>query len=214
MVKLGGCFGLFAELLGRPSKGLLKNGPFKKVAVMWRTNLEELSSELMASQISSPVSSLSFTPVAGVVGSAVPVSLLEDSFFDILEPDILAPDGRESAEAKAYNGERRLMAAILVDGVEAYLRYHLEGAIVDPEVSAEEIVSWVEDDSADYVFGFDTVCNALGINPRYLRTGLHRFVKAVNQRRADAANHDTASGGPAPRVFSGWKKIRRPRKRE
>lgn len=179
---------------------------------MGRTNLEDLSSELMASQISSPVSS--FSPVAGAVGSAVPISLLEDSLFDILEPDILAPDGRESAEAKTHNGERRLMAAILVDGVEAYLRYHLEGALVDPEVSGEEIVAWVDDDSADYVFGFDTVCNALGIDPRYLRSGLHRFVKAVLERRAIAENRMLEVAGSAPAVFSSWKKIRRPRKRE
>ena len=186
---------------------------------MRRINLEDFSSELMANQFFSPEISRGVSPVspqfsptaAGVVGGG-PVSFLDDSFFDILEPDILAPDGREAAEAKAYNGERRLMAAILVDGVEAYLRYHLEGVVGDPEVTAEELVSWVDDESADYVFGFDTVCYALGINPKYLRSGLRRFVGAVSKRRAAEIN--SANTGPAPQVFTGWKKIRRPRKRE
>jgi len=81
--------------------------------------------------------------------------------------------------------EKRLMAALLSDGVEMYLaecRSGTRGIARD----------WVERSDGSYVFGFDSVCEALEIDPEYLRAGLLRLTEGSHSH--------------------GWKKIRRPRK--
>lgn len=86
--------------------------------------------------------------------------------------------------------EKRLMAALLSDGVEMYLsecKSGIRGLARD----------WVERSEGDYVFGFDSVCEALEIDPEYLRAGLIRFSEG---RLSDGS------------IQREWKKIRRPRK--
>ena len=126
---------------------------------------------------------------------------LSDSYSSVFEPDVVLP-GQFFAglESGLRGGERRLMAAVLSDGIEAYIAQcaSLRALAVEAESDAWE---WVHTRDYSYVFSFDNVCESLGINADYLRLGLTRYVEAIRQRRA--------SGQP---VGSIWKKIRRPRK--
>ncbi|MCB0358213.1 MAG: hypothetical protein KDD44_01205 [Bdellovibrionales bacterium] len=119
----------------------------------------------------------------------------------LFEPDVVLPSQFNQGRDEGINGgERKLMAALLSDGIEAYISL----ATTDmrrPSPKWIEVRDWVEDSDNSYIFSFDVVCECLGIDPSYLRLGLRRYVEHVKVERA---------AGRAPRLV--WKKIRRPRK--
>ena len=125
------------------------------------------------------------------------LSIARDTSGSLLEPDVLIPSSfRRSKEPGLDEGERRLMTAILSDGVEAYISQMTgtRSRLLSGKIDAK---AWVEVENQDYVFSFDNVCESLGLNPKYLRAGLRRYVEAANKEGKG----------------SGWRKIRRPRKR-
>ncbi|MCA9525985.1 MAG: hypothetical protein KC549_06770 [Myxococcales bacterium] len=93
-------------------------------------------------------------------------------------------------------GIRKLMSAILLDGVEAYVNAKLS-PIRDKE-EYEEACHWVEESDPAYIFSFASVCEGIGIDAHYLKLGLDRY---IDSRKAAGK-----SGGKAA-----WKKIRRQR---
>jgi hypothetical protein len=71
----------------------------------------------------------------------------------------------------ARGPERALLSALLFDGLMAYIAY----ASTDRATARsryKEAYTWVHTKGFDYVFSFDSVCEALGINPDSLRYGL------------------------------------------
>lgn len=120
-----------------------------------------------------------------------------DDVASIFEPDVVLPSQFYSSDGIGLlGGERRLMAAILSDGIEAYL---LSCGTAPSESRRDDARDWVETKDPGYVFSFDSVCACLGIDPDYLRMGLTRYIRLEKAKRE--------SGGD-----SHWKKIRRPRK--
>ena len=124
-----------------------------------------------------------------------------DSYGGLFEPDVVLPSQYFSGDDEGLRGgERKLMAALLSDGIEAYVAQctATSSSLTSGKIDARE---WVETCDENYVFSFDNVCECLGIDPEYLRLGLARYVSSVERQRA--------GGDSAKRV---WKKIRRPRK--
>ena len=123
-----------------------------------------------------------------------------DPFSGLFQPDVMLPSQfLGGADSGIGGGERRLMAALLADGVEAYIGRSLSQRIGESKHS--EVQDWVESRDPGYVFSFDNVCTCLGIDPEYLRIGLARYVQTVRDKRAKGTKIDNV-----------WKKIRRPRK--
>lgn len=144
----------------------------------------------MSNLAANALSSSGYESVAGYGGEAA---------SQVFSPDVLLPSQFfSSGKAGVRGGERKLMAALLADGVEAYINH-----VTCPAWSEQpcDAVEWVNTKDYTYVFSFDIVCECLGIDPDYLRLGLARYVRAVNEKRI------SGSGGP-----TAWKKIRRPRK--
>lgn len=68
---------------------------------------------------------------------------------------------------------RTLMMAVLIDGVCAYLskeskHYQLRGR-------HKEAVNWINSSDDSYVFSYNSVCDALGINPHFMRKQINRL---------------------------------------
>jgi hypothetical protein len=122
-----------------------------------------------------------------------------DFMAGLIEPDIILPEQLLGIGSKGLSGgERKLMAAILSDGVEAYISQISLNSELNKVRS--DAVDWVETRDYSYVFSFDMVCQALGIEPEYLRLGLLRYAKVMIESR---------ESGDSKKV---WKRIRRPRK--
>jgi hypothetical protein len=71
----------------------------------------------------------------------------------------------------AEGPERALLSALLFDGVQSCVSY-LIASNPDERSEYREAYNWVMDTDTDYAFSFMCVCEALGINPEYLRLGL------------------------------------------
>ena len=128
----------------------------------------------------------------------------DSSFGSIpFEPDLGAlsafPTSRKS---QLIGGERKLMAAILSDGIESYITHcsSLSFLHSGKGEAANEAWQWVHTKDFSYVFSFDNVCESLGIDPDYLRLGLSRYLDAVKKSRREG------------KVLK-WQKLRRPRKK-
>ena len=141
-----------------------------------------------------------------------------DAVSNVFEPDFMLPSQFLVPDEQGLTGgERRLMAALLSDGIEAYIA-HLTSprlaAVSAGEGNASrtngafggsrgrcDAQEWVDTVDESYVFSFDNVCESLGINPHYLRLGLSRYIACIREARESGTNPKAS-----------WKKIRRPRK--
>lgn len=134
-----------------------------------------------------------------------------ESGAGIFEPDVILPSQFLDRDGVGIDGgERRLMAALLSDGIEAYIAQALvyqSALAMGAYAERGDACEWVETKDYSYVFSFDVVCDCLGINADYLRLGLARYVESVRERQEQA--RAAGNGASQPRA---WKKIRRPRK--
>lgn len=71
----------------------------------------------------------------------------------------------------AVGPERALMSALLFDGVQSYMNYAIAES---PSLRSRyrEAFNWINTKGTEYIFAFDSVCEALGINANFLRYGL------------------------------------------
>lgn len=82
----------------------------------------------------------------------------------------------EYRQGYADGPERALLVALLFDAVQAYLNYFKSEQIPKRQRDTEAL-NWINSFDRSYVFSFENVCEALGIDSSYLRYGL---VNAVN----------------------------------
>lgn len=78
----------------------------------------------------------------------------------------------------ARGPERALLSALLFDGIQAYMAYALHERGQE-RGECKEAYLWVHTAGSDYVFSFESVCEALGIDPDYLRLGLANAVNSA-----------------------------------
>lgn len=77
----------------------------------------------------------------------------------------------DSSSGYAEGPERELFAAVLYDAIQVLIHARPNGR-GDEARRYREAVWWIESSGDDYLFSFESVCEALGINPGYLREGL------------------------------------------
>ncbi|MCB0335882.1 MAG: hypothetical protein KDD62_06235 [Bdellovibrionales bacterium] len=78
-------------------------------------------------------------------------------------------DGPEKGYARGP--ERALLSALLFDGVQSFMNYVCADS-EQTKVRYREAYNWVMSVKDDYVFAFENVCQALGVDPAYIRLGL------------------------------------------
>ncbi|NDC38489.1 MAG: hypothetical protein EBZ48_10610 [Proteobacteria bacterium] len=76
-----------------------------------------------------------------------------------------------SEEGFAKGPERTLLAAVLFDGLQAYMSYVCAKGR-EARKRYREAFNWVNSKDDQYIFSFENVCEGLGINPQFLRVGL------------------------------------------
>jgi hypothetical protein len=100
-----------------------------------------------------------------------------------LQPDTLLPAQwhRNFASDSALVPEKRLLLAILEEAVATLQRYVLDSRRRGRRLY-HEAETWVLSDDVSWPCSFSNVCDALGIDPGYLRRGVMRW---RDRRRAD-----------------------------
>jgi hypothetical protein len=104
----------------------------------------------------------SFTADERVSSLFQPDTLLSTQYFENLRRKTL------------FEPEKRLMLAILEDGIHCYFdNLHASGS--KRKRLFEDAAAWIVESDGDWVFSFESVCGALGLNPEYVRQGLLRW---------------------------------------
>jgi hypothetical protein len=91
-----------------------------------------------------------------------PDTLLSAQYFDNLRRRALVEP------------EKRLVLAILEDAINCF-QDNLFARTSKKKKLFREAEEWIVEDSGDWIFSFDNVCEILGFNPEYLRQGLLRW---------------------------------------
>ena len=91
-----------------------------------------------------------------------PDSLLSTQYFETLRRKTLVEP------------EKRLMLAILEDGINCF-QENLRAQDVRRSRLFQDAEAWIVELDGDWVFSFENVCEALDINPAYVRQGLVRW---------------------------------------
>lgn len=117
-----------------------------------------------------------------------------------IEPDTMLSTqyfGRMTSTERS--GERRLLIAVLEDGVLTYLKY---ANARDPGARAlfDEAAQWIESSERD-LMAFETICHTVGLDPEYIRRGLRMRTRRPARVGADAPRIEVAE--PARRAASG-----------
>ncbi len=98
----------------------------------------------------------------------------------LFEPDILLPNQYFAAfkRGRAVEGERRLMLAVLEDGVDSY-RKHAVARDPRDQACFLEAKEWFLSDDRSWLFAFENICDVLEMNADYLRSGLDRWRRSL-----------------------------------
>ena len=105
------------------------------------------------------------------------MQLENSAIAGMMIPDALTPgqyyDGIRADDA-CVRPIKRLMLAVLEDAMRCYQTYANSRSRVQRRLFVEA-EGWLMDRRGDGAFAFETVCETLGIDPRYLREGLRRW---------------------------------------
>ena len=112
----------------------------------------------------------------------------EDRYAGFLQPDAILPaQFFQSLRSKSqFDGERRLMIAVLEDAVHCFMK---QLHATDPKARQLylDAAEWIADEDRTWFFAFDNVCETLDLNPAYVREGLFKWRAAERRRVGDAA---------------------------
>ena len=115
-------------------------------------------------------------------------TVLEEKLASLFQPDALIPAQYfETLRSKTgMEPEKRLMLAVLEDAVRCFQDNVLEQGETKKTFFAE-VEEWFLNEGDEWAFSFENICDALGLNPRYVRRGLLRWKerKLTYDRRRD-----------------------------
>lgn len=95
-----------------------------------------------------------------------------------IEPETMLPAQYFAAPqpGRRHEGELRLMLAILEDGFRCILKHRSARRPREKRILLEALV-WINDESAEWIFSFESICGFLGIHPEWLRRAAHRLAR-------------------------------------
>jgi len=98
---------------------------------------------------------------------------VEDPAVTMVEPDTMTPlqfFDRAMTESTLVP-EKRLMLAVLEDAIASFQRNFIQARHCH-DADDYDVESWLESDDMSWPFSFASICQALDMEPEYLRRGL------------------------------------------
>jgi hypothetical protein len=114
-------------------------------------------------------------------------SVLEEKLSFLFHTDVLIPAQYfETLRSKTgMEPEKRLMLAVLEDAVRCFQDNVCAQSDAKKNLFAEA-EEWLLDEGEDAAFSFDGICDALDLNPEYVRQGLLRWKEKTLTKKRDA----------------------------
>lgn len=89
----------------------------------------------------------------------------------LIEPEIMLPD--QCVAIGNLPPERRLMLAVLEEAITRLLRVSsITGGSRSAMAEVDELRAWFASDATSYPFSFICVCQAIAVDPNYMRAGI------------------------------------------
>ncbi len=108
----------------------------------------------------------------------------------------------ESLSKKTHrDGEEGLMLAVLEDAIEYFQEYLLAKDKKGKELF-QEAEEWILEKNSEWIFSFEYICEALGLDSNYMRQGLLRWKEAKRKDRQEAKILAPATGKKAKKSAS------------
>jgi hypothetical protein len=116
----------------------------------------------------------------------------------LVQPDVILPVQLHAEVYALGDPERRLRLAVLEDAIRYFQRY--KDATGDRERALyEDAVDWLTSRDRSEPFAFDNVCDALELDPEFVRRGLFRW-QATQEWGGRLCVRRGGAGGVQPRV--------------
>jgi hypothetical protein len=114
------------------------------------------------------------------------------SLNDIMQPEFLLPVQYDDMIRRRIirDGERRLLLAVLKDGLRCYLK-SMNGRSAHARRDFEETAYWFFAEHQEGIFAFEQICEALGIEPEPLRA----WLRSLHADTRGPALHGAAPSG-------------------
>jgi hypothetical protein len=124
----------------------------------------------------------------------------DDGLSPYFEPEAILPaQFFTGGRGKVRDSEARLMYAILEDAVHVYCTYR-EPATCKQRHLFRNARRWVESDDRVWLFSFLRICEALDLDPGYIRKGLRARRAAVTETAPPARTGKGVVDGAAPQL--------------
>ncbi len=81
------------------------------------------------------------------------------------------------------DAEEALMLAVLEDAIDCFQKY-ASARTGKANVLFQEAEDWILDESSDWLFSFENVCESLGLDAKYVRKGLLQWKKQAELKDA------------------------------
>ncbi len=128
-------------------------------------------------------------------------AVLEERLSFLFQPDVLIPAQYfEALRGKnTLEPEKKLMLAVLADAVRCF-QDNVAAEGEDRKKLFAEAEEWLLDEGVDEAFSFESVCEALDLDPGYVRNGLLRWKQKTLTTRRNAAAWEKIMNEPLRRT--------------
>src|SRR3972149_1137975 len=111
----------------------------------------------------------------------------EERAFSLFQPDILLPTQYFATTKRKdhLEPEKKLMLAVLEDAVWCF-QHSLLARDKRRKVMFSEAAAGIMEEEGDSLFSFKSICEGLGLNPKYVREGLMRWQEKEFAKRPRA----------------------------
>jgi hypothetical protein len=126
----------------------------------------------------------------------------EASMNPLFQPDSLAPAQFEETMHRAVplEPEKRLMLAVLEDAVICFQ----ENLFTRDKKKRQlflETEQWIFEERSNRLFAFDNLCQAVDLNPRYIRRGLRRWQESRSKKQTNVSSNPPSRAKQARRAL-------------
>jgi hypothetical protein len=103
--------------------------------------------------------------------------------LSLIQLDSLIPyQYRETMERKVHlEAEKRLMLAVLEDAIFCFQKYY-DARNRKEQRLFQDTEAWIVDPESCWIFSFDSVCESLNLDARYIRRGLMEWKQSMLSR--------------------------------
>jgi len=112
---------------------------------------------------------------------------VDEGAFSLFQPDILLPTQYFATTKRKdhLEPEKKLMLAVLEDAIWCF-QHCLLARDKRRRGLFSEAEEWIMEENSDSLFSFESICEVLGLNPKYVREGLMRWKEKVSVKRPQA----------------------------